>query len=81
MGGEYYSLWPIFNIADASIFVGVAVILVMQRKYFAHRDLENAANANAGQETGGTGIQTANTTFKPDEPQVTDAQKQRLDNG
>jgi signal peptidase II len=36
MGGEYYSLWPIFNIADASIFVGVAIILIMQKRYFAH---------------------------------------------
>jgi len=38
MGGEYYSLWPIFNIADASIFVGVAIILLMQRRFFAHHD-------------------------------------------
>lgn len=34
MGGEYYSFWPIFNVADSSIFVGVAIILVMQRKFF-----------------------------------------------
>jgi signal peptidase II len=33
-GGEYMALWPIFNIADASIFVGVAIILVMQNKFF-----------------------------------------------
>ena len=33
-GGEYKSLWPIFNIADASIFVGVAVILLMQNRFF-----------------------------------------------
>lgn len=34
-GGEYMALWPIFNIADASIFVGVAIILIMQKKFFA----------------------------------------------
>ncbi len=34
-GGDYMALWPIFNIADASIFVGVAIILVMQNKFFA----------------------------------------------
>jgi signal peptidase II len=38
IGGNYYSLWPIFNIADAAIFMGVAIILVMQRRFFAHAD-------------------------------------------
>jgi len=33
-GGDYMALWPIFNIADASIFVGVAIILVMQKVFF-----------------------------------------------
>lgn len=33
-GGQYYSFWPIFNIADASIFVGVFIILIMQKKFF-----------------------------------------------
>jgi signal peptidase II len=33
-GGEYLSLWPIFNIADASIFVGVTIILLFQKKFF-----------------------------------------------
>ncbi|WP_340152744.1 lipoprotein signal peptidase [uncultured Marivirga sp.] len=33
-GGDYISLWPIFNIADAAIFCGVAVILIFQKKFF-----------------------------------------------
>lgn len=33
-GGDYISLWPIFNIADAAIFTGVAVILIFQKKFF-----------------------------------------------
>lgn len=33
-GGDYLSLWPIFNIADACIFTGVAVILIFQKKFF-----------------------------------------------
>ena len=33
IGGEYYSFWPIFNVADASIFLGVATILIMQKKF------------------------------------------------
>lgn len=34
LGGNYYSLWPIFNIADASIFCGVAIILIFQNRFF-----------------------------------------------
>lgn len=33
-GGDYMALWPIFNIADASIFVGVAIILIFQKTFF-----------------------------------------------
>lgn len=34
IGGNSYSFWPIFNIADASIFVGVAIILIRQKAFF-----------------------------------------------
>jgi len=34
-GGDYLSLWPIFNIADASIFVGVGIIMIFQKSFFA----------------------------------------------
>lgn len=34
-GGENIALWPIFNIADASIFIGVTLILIMQKKFFS----------------------------------------------
>jgi signal peptidase II len=33
-GGHYYSFWPIFNVADASIFCGIMAILVLQGKFF-----------------------------------------------
>ena len=33
-GGDYMALWPIFNVADASIFVGVAIILLFQNRFF-----------------------------------------------
>jgi signal peptidase II len=36
MGGKYVSLWPIFNIADSSIFVGVVLILLNQSRFFHH---------------------------------------------
>ena len=34
-GGDYMALWPIFNIADASIFIGVSIILIRQRVFFS----------------------------------------------
>jgi signal peptidase II len=34
VGGKYVSLWPIFNIADSSIFVGVALVLLLQGRFF-----------------------------------------------
>ena len=32
LGGTYMNLWPIFNIADSSIFVAVGIILIWQKK-------------------------------------------------
>jgi signal peptidase II len=34
VGGKYVSLWPIFNVADSSIFIGVALILLFQGRFF-----------------------------------------------
>ena len=34
VGGDYYSFWPIFNIADSAIFVAVCVIIAMQKRFF-----------------------------------------------
>lgn len=33
-GGSYTALWPIFNVADAAIFIGVALILIFQSRFF-----------------------------------------------
>ena len=38
MGGKYVSLWPIFNIADSSIFIGVALILFNQSRFFTQQE-------------------------------------------
>lgn len=46
IGGEFYSLWPIFNIADASIFVGVAIILIMQKRFFSEKETERPEEVN-----------------------------------
>jgi signal peptidase II len=37
IGGDYYAFWPIFNVADAAIFLGVATILIRQKVFLAHQ--------------------------------------------
>ncbi len=38
MGGRPMSLWPIFNVADSAIFVGVLFILFNQKRFFGEHD-------------------------------------------
>ncbi|SIQ67628.1 lipoprotein signal peptidase [Pontibacter lucknowensis] len=38
LGGKPMSLWPIFNVADSAIFIGVLIILFNQKRFFAHYD-------------------------------------------
>ena len=38
VGGSHLSLWPIFNIADSAIFIGVVLILLNQNRFFIHED-------------------------------------------
>lgn len=38
VGGDYFLFFsPVFNIADSAIFVGVMIILMMQKKFFGDR--------------------------------------------
>lgn len=37
-GGDYYALWPIFNLADSAIFVGVLAIFIFQGRFFAKNE-------------------------------------------
>lgn len=46
IGGEFYALWPIFNIADASIFCGIATIMVLQNKFFAPTEVKPTTLGN-----------------------------------
>lgn len=40
-GGQYFIFFrPVFNIADSAIFIGVAIILIMQRKFFTEPEEE-----------------------------------------
>jgi signal peptidase II len=43
IGGKYMSLWPIFNLADSSIFVGVALILLLQGRFFKQTEQNTSA--------------------------------------
>ena len=43
-GGEYYALWPIFNIADATIFSSVTMLLIFQHKWMKESENQEATN-------------------------------------
>lgn len=37
-GDKWMALWPVFNVADASIFVGITVILIWQHSFFKEEE-------------------------------------------
>ncbi|GAB5525253.1 MAG: lipoprotein signal peptidase [Roseivirga sp.] len=49
-GGEQLALWPIFNVADASIFAGVALILLFQKRFFGKQVGEGDSEEAGSQE-------------------------------
>ncbi len=55
-GGGYTALWPIFNVADASIFIGVAIILLFQSRFFP----EEKENSKAKTDETESSIETQN---------------------
>lgn len=39
VGGSYFEFFsPVFNIADSSIFIGVLIILIMQKRFFGEKE-------------------------------------------
>lgn len=39
VGGKYFEFFsPVFNIADSSIFIGVVIILIFQRRFFGEKE-------------------------------------------
>jgi signal peptidase II len=45
VGNQYYAFWPIFNVADASIFMAVLFILIFQQKYFSETPAEKSVES------------------------------------
>lgn len=55
-GGDYMALWPIFNIADASIFIGVSIILLRQKAFFDEKDKKEILSSEGQQTAEAPGI-------------------------
>ncbi|MEM6299631.1 MAG: lipoprotein signal peptidase [Bacteroidota bacterium] len=49
LGGKSYSFWPIFNVADASIFLGVTYILINYKKFFPKENPRETASIPVGE--------------------------------
>lgn len=60
VGGTYFEFFsPVFNIADSSIFIGVVIILIFQRRFFGEKD-------HAGQKT----VESTPETITPADTQT-----------
>lgn len=46
LGGGTYHLWPIFNVADAAITVGILVVLIFQGKFARQHELATQGPAD-----------------------------------
>ena len=48
LGGNYMALWPVFNVADASIFIAICIIIIYQKRYFKKEEItENIGKTEA----------------------------------
>ncbi|RMH20845.1 MAG: hypothetical protein D6698_03505, partial [Gammaproteobacteria bacterium] len=49
-GGEYFQFFrPVFNVADASITIGVFSLLLFNRKFFSSHSIEDLQKQSAGE--------------------------------
>lgn len=47
IGQKCMALWPVFNVADASIFIGITIILIFQKRYFGNMTKEDQPGSPA----------------------------------
>ena len=40
LGGTYLSLWPVFNLADSYIFIGVAILIIFQKNFILENQIK-----------------------------------------
>jgi signal peptidase II len=70
VGGQYFEFFsPVFNIADSSIFLGVAAILLFQKKFFADEKLTEPGVSADTPPTPGAG--EVNPGTEPETPAAT----------
>jgi signal peptidase II len=51
IGGDYFLFFsPVFNIADSSIFIGVVIILIMQKRFFKETAVVQVVESEASAE-------------------------------
>jgi signal peptidase II len=48
-GGDYMALWPVFNVADASIFIGILIILIWQKTFFTEEEEVEVSKVSASE--------------------------------
>ena len=71
-GGRYFEFFsPVFNIADSSIFIGVVIILVMQRKFFKEKVDDITTVGQSSGESVVTETQVTNPPNSPDQQNFT----------
>jgi len=66
-GGQYFLFFsPVFNIADASIFTGVLIILLFQKRFFIEAEEDKKADTLTDAESAAT---TSNESFDKESAQ------------
>jgi signal peptidase II len=63
----------VFNIADSSIFIGVVIILIMQKKYFKHEEDNKSVESIPSELSDSTLSGTENTPTETNQKPETSA--------
>lgn len=72
-GGQSFLFFsPVFNIADSSIFIGVASILIFQKKYFTETEQELSNNNSSALSVNDQPVSTGEADLHPYTPETED---------